>query len=1005
MLNPLNNSIKATGPGYQETVFKDKSKQMQQVGQLIKEKGYLPAELVDSEVSWFYGHLGIDDQYFQHNNPTSIANHIVALYGAKITSYSKQSDNSPLEIHLEQLEQDVAVIIHSSKPGISATTGPQVERTIDSKYLDSKSLYRLESYRSHGTISSNNSTQVRCYFLKKCQFKQEKPNEIEQLDIQLVGDKVFLEKATENTIQVYQNCMRLALKRTGPVIESYDMPSREKRLVIAYKQQTTTNFFSSMSDLYHYYDLYSTRKYVEQFSNGITIMSFYLNPLPNIKIPIEQSIYQIIKEASLIYCLPTTPLHTYFQTNILSIQETMYGYSVWLFCQHFLNRLGSEYKSLSRVLDPTNPSHLDVLTTMKKRLRTDTFTREYILDIISNYPDLIKALYIHFAMDHYVSSQSEQAQPTLSFQRINTMSYTTNDLLAMIKQKTVNKHDYMVFECILNFNIHVIKTNFYTPTKVAISYKLNPSFLPDQEYPNRPFGLFMVIGTEFRGFHVRFRDVARGGIRIIKSRNKESYSINCRTLFDENYALASTQQRKNKDIPEGGSKGTILLDVTCQDKSKQAFEKYTDSLLDLLLPGNSDGKPLLQVKQSLTSSSTTGDKSVELLFFGPDEGTADVMDWAALHCKSRGAMFWKAFTTGKSQSLGGIPHDLYGMTTTSVHSYVLGCYRKLGLQEHECTKLQTGGPDGDLGSNEIKMSSDKTCGIVDGSGVIWDPLGLNRQELLRLATARRMINEFDITKLSSEGFRVLVDEQNVKLPNGKTVENGLQFRNEFHLNKDYSVDVFVPCGGRPESVDLTNVDKLVNCKVIVEGANLFFTQDARLKLEQQGVLIIKDASANKGGVTSSSMEVLAALAFDDQQFEQCMMNYTSDFYTAYIKQVQHVIKRNAELEFECLWREGELTGKCKSLLSDELSWAIVKLKEELVNCSLWDSKGIRTKVLQEALPSVLVKEIGFDKVVDRVPDAYLRAIFGTYLASRFVYKYGINAPQMAFFEFIAPYMQ
>ena len=29
-------------------------------------------------------------------------------------------------------------------------------------------------------------------------------------------------------------------------------------------------------------------------------------------------------------------------------------------------------------------------------------------------------------------------------------------------------------------------------------------------------------------------------------------------LFDENYNLASTQSLKNKDIPEGGAKGTIL---------------------------------------------------------------------------------------------------------------------------------------------------------------------------------------------------------------------------------------------------------------------------------------------------------------------------------------------------------------------------------------------------------------------------------------------------------------
>ena len=58
--------------------------------------------------------------------------------------------------------------------------------------------------------------------------------------------------------------------------------------------------------------------------------------------------------------------------------------------------------------------------------------------------------------------------------------------------------------------------------------------------------------------------------------------------------------------------------------------------------------------------------------------------------------------------MGGIPHDLYGMTTRSVHQYVLGIYRKFGLKESKITKFQTGGPDGDLGSNEIKISKDRT---------------------------------------------------------------------------------------------------------------------------------------------------------------------------------------------------------------------------------------------------------------------------------------------------------
>ena len=77
---------------------------------------------------------------------------------------------------------------------------------------------------------------------------------------------------------------------------------------------------------------------------------------------------------------------------------------------------------------------------------------------------------------------------------------------------------------------NVLKTNFYQPTKVALSFRLAPEFLPEIEYPRKPHGMFIVIGNEFRGFHIRFRDVARGGIRIVMSRNRENYSINQRML-------------------------------------------------------------------------------------------------------------------------------------------------------------------------------------------------------------------------------------------------------------------------------------------------------------------------------------------------------------------------------------------------------------------------------------------------------------------------------------------
>ena len=47
-------------------------------------------------------------------------------------------------------------------------------------------------------------------------------------------------------------------------------------------------------------------------------------------------------------------------------------------------------------------------------------------------------------------------------------------------------------------------------------------------------------------------------------------------------------------------------------------------------------------------------------------------------------------------------------------------------------------------------------------------------------------------------------------------------------------------------------------------------QEAREVIEKAGVVVFKDASANKGGVTSSSLEVLAALVLTDAEFHAHM---------------------------------------------------------------------------------------------------------------------------------------
>lgn len=161
---------------------------------------------------------------------------------------------------------------------------------------------------------------------------------------------------------------------------------------------------------------------------------------------------------------------------------------------------------------------------------------------------------------------------------------------------------------------------------------------------------------------------------------------------------------------------------------------------------------------------------------------------------------------------------------------------------------------------------------------------------------------------------------------------------------------------------------------------------------------------------SSSLEVLAALALNDDEFSRLMQvqdGVVPQFYTDYVEAVHKVIENNARLEFECIWKESaEQPTKTKSLISDELSVAISKLDDEL-QCSgtLWSNELLRRVILEEALPNMLIKQVGVDALLQRIPEAYLRALFASYIASRFIYKCGVQPSQFAFFEFMTQYFE
>lgn len=239
--------------------------------------------------------------------------------------------------------------------------------------------------------------------------------------------------------------------------------------------------------------------------------------------------------------------------------------------------------------------------------------------------------------------------------------------------------------------------------------------------------------------------------------------------------------------------------------------------------------------------------------------------------------------------------------------------------------------------------------------------------------------------------------------------DGFDFRNSAHFK--YKADIFVPCGGRPESVNIRNCAQLwndegvPNYKYIVEGANLFITQNARLALEKHGVILFRDSSANKGGVTSSSLEVLSGLALNDEEFLDLMTSPNdegfSDFYLNYARNIQQIISANATAEFNCIWKEHAKNKKPFTLLSDGLSKALTRLQADMEASNLYDDAVLRKATMTKALPKVLLAEVGLDNILKRLPEVYARSMFASYIASRFIYRYGTDPSNVDFYHFIA----
>ncbi len=536
-----------------------------------------------------------------------------------------------------------------------------------------------------------------------------------------------------------------------------------------------------------------------------------------------------------------------------------------------------------------------------------------------------------------------------------------------------------LLQTLLEAVLAIVKTNAFFPERYALAFSLCPQFLASAD-AQIPYGTFFIHGADFDGFHVRFRDIARGGVRIVPTQNQENHLYEINRLYDEAYGLAYAQQLKNKDIPEGGAKGVILLRPGAD--AARCGRAFADAILDLITPH----------ARAAALRKEDHNAGPEFIYLGPDENvTPELICWIVRRAASRGYPLADTFMSSKPGA--GINHKRYGVTSEGVTVFLETALRHIGIDPRSqpfSIKL-TGGPDGDVAGNEIRIllrefgANPRIVGIADGSGCAEDPDGLDHLELLRLVDRELPIAEFDSALLGRRG----------KL-SGLNSAADIAARNGMHQRIES--DAFVPAGGRPRTINEDNWQEFMlpcgqpSSRVIVEGANLFITPAARQALADNGVIIVKDSSANKCGVICSSLEIIAGMLLSEQ-----------DFYAVkeqFIAEVLERLRALAILEARILFREHSHKPHISlPQLSTELSQVIIAATDAIhggLGRLREQQPDLIRALVEEYLPAVLLRAVG-SGVHERIPAPYLDRVVASTLASRIVYREGLD-----YLRYLAP---
>lgn len=452
------------------------------------------------------------------------------------------------------------------------------------------------------------------------------------------------------------------------------------------------------------------------------------------------------------------------------------------------------------------------------------------------------------------------------------------EALAPIRQELVTAletvsdiNDDRILRDLFNLIDATLRTNFYfrrDQTDPFIAIKIGSLGVFNMPSP-RPLAEIYVHSRTMEGVHLRGAKVARGGVR---------WSGRPDDFRTEILDLMQTQMVKNALIVPQGAKGGFILKTASSnpvERVRQAQEAYATFIRGLLdLTDNVESAHVEHPSQLVTY-----DDVDPYLVVAADKGTGGWSDRANDLAMEYDYWLGDAFATGGSH---GYHHKRLGITARGAWVCVKRHFRELGrdIDQQAFTVMGVGSMDGDVFGNGMLQSRNiRLLAAFGAEHIFIDP---NPDPLTSFSERKRLFEkpsstwqDYDQALISQGGGVFRRDAKDITLSPEVRAWLGVRHRSVdgeglIRLLLTSPVDLlwmggvgtYVKASAETDEMvgDRTNdgarVDAMqLRAKVVGEGANLGFTQRARMEFALNGGHINTDAVDNSAGVDLSDHEV------------------------------------------------------------------------------------------------------------------------------------------------------